>query len=514
MCTGQDWPGFPVPVLRYNSEPEHRLRLRITQQLGADAAQCRPAKDSLMQIGLVNTNRIRPPIAPIGLDYVAEAVAAAGHRVEVLDLCWSDDARQDIGDFFSKAEFGLVGITLRNTDDCVAASGESFLPTFSEIVGLVRQNTAATVAIGGVGFSAMPETVLKSCRADVGIWGDGEFTFTRLADRIDVRRPWDDLPNLIVGGGGAWRRTPVEAGDMGSLPPMRRRRVDNVRYFREGGQAGFETKRGCPGQCTYCADPVAKGIRSRVRSPESVADELECLLEQGIDHFHTCDSEFNLPERHAKEVCRELIRRGMGGRIRWYAYCTPAPFSKELAELMHEAGCVGINFGADNGNAEMLKRLGRGHGPGEIENCVTYCKAFGIATMLDLLLGSPGETDASILETLELMKRAEPDRVGVALGIRVYQGTRLAASLSKSGEVDLATDATMPVFYTEPAVADTAATLIDKAIAGDRRFFFYDPNRPDVDYNYNANEVLTDAIKEGYRGAYWDILRRVADGLP
>jgi radical SAM superfamily enzyme YgiQ (UPF0313 family) len=465
-----------------------------------------------MQIGLVNTNRIRPPIAPIGLDYVAEAVAAAGHRVEVLDLCWSSDVRRDIAEFFSKGEFGLVGITLRNTDDCVAASGASFLPAFSEIVGLVRQNTAATVAVGGVGFSAMPEAVLRRCRADVGIWGDGEFTFARLADRIDVRRPWDDLPNLVVNKGGTWHRTPVEPGDLEKLPPMRRRWVDNVRYFQEGGQAGFETKRGCPGQCTYCADPVAKGARTRERSPESVADELECLLEQGVDHLHTCDSEFNLPERHAKEVCRELIRRGLGSRLRWYAYCTPAPFSKELAGLMREAGCAGINFGADNGNAGMLKRLGRGFGPKDVENCVAHCRDNGIATMLDLLLGSPGESDESILETLDLMKRIEPDRVGVALGIRVYPSTRLVASLGASGEVDLAEDATMPVFYTEPAVADTAASLIDKVISGDRRFFFYDPDRPDVDYNYNANEVLDKAIKDGYRGAYWDILRRVADG--
>ena len=57
-----------------------------------------------------------------------------------------------------------------------------------------------------------------------------------------------------------------------------------------------------------------------------------------------------------------------------------------------------------------------------------------------------------------------------------------------------------------------AGDLIDGMIRGDRRFFFYDPARPDVDYNYNANEVLTDAIAKGYRGAYWDILRRVQDG--
>lgn len=39
-----------------------------------------------MRVALVNTNRIKPPIAPIGLEYVAEALFASEHEVEVLDL--------------------------------------------------------------------------------------------------------------------------------------------------------------------------------------------------------------------------------------------------------------------------------------------------------------------------------------------------------------------------------------------------------------------------------------------
>ena len=35
-----------------------------------------------------------------------------------------------------------------------------------------------------------------------------------------------------------------------------------------------------------------------------------------------------------------------------------------------------------------------------------------------------------------------------------------------------------------------------------------------LDYNYNDNPQLTAAIKQGYRGAYWDILRRVSEGIP
>ena len=34
-----------------------------------------------------------------------------------------------------------------------------------------------------------------------------------------------------------------------------------------------------------------------------------------------------------------------------------------------------------------------------------------------------------------------------------------------------------------------------------------------VNYNYNDNTTLVNAIRGGYRGAYWDIMRRMAEGI-
>ena len=36
---------------------------------------------------LVNANTMTPPIAPIGLDYIASSLSRAGCEVELLDLC-------------------------------------------------------------------------------------------------------------------------------------------------------------------------------------------------------------------------------------------------------------------------------------------------------------------------------------------------------------------------------------------------------------------------------------------
>jgi len=467
-----------------------------------------------MRVALVNPNRIRPPISPLGLEYVAEALLAAGHEVNILDLCWEEQPETAIPGFFRGREYALVGISFRNTDDCSFATRESFLPGFSRIVETIRKHSGAPIVAGGVGFSVMPEIVMAITGVDAGIVGDGEFTLAGIADRCRKQAPWEDLPNLVLHQNGFFRRNPVSTVPLSRLPPMSRTLVDNRRYYLEGGQAGIETKRGCPMGCVYCADPLAKGNSTRLRPPGDVVAELSRLLDQGIEHVHTCDSEFNVPESHALQICDEIIRRGLGDRLRWYAYCKPGPFSPELARQLHRSGCRGINFGVDSGDDGMLRRLGRDFGPGEILSAARLCRENGIAVMFDLLLGGPGETRHSVARTVELMSASGADRVGVTVGVRVYPGTRMEKEVQREdlrkGLVG-GSDLRHPVFFLEPAIAPTIFDQLDALVGKDPRFLFFDPDRPDRNYNYNTNEVLVRAIREGYRGAYWDILRRVRD---
>jgi hypothetical protein len=178
---------------------------------------------------------------------------------------------------------------------------------------------------------------------------------------------------------------------------------------------------------------------------------------------------------------------------------------------MRRAGCAGINFGVDNGDEEILKRLRRGFGPADIVNAARWCREAGITVMFDLLLGSPGESRGSLRRTIELMREAAPDRVGVALGVRVYPGTALAEQ-ARQGQLraglEDGDDLSEPLFFLEPGIAPFASRLLDELIGDDPRFLFFDPSRPERNYNYNANQRLQEAIREGHRGAYWDILRR------
>lgn len=483
---------------------------------------------------LVNTNRMLPPIAPIALDYIAGHIRREGLEVEILDLNMAGDPRAALSDYFAKAQPELVGLSFRNSDDCFWPSAQWFAPGLAETVRTIRTLTDAPVVLGGVGFSIFAEPIMAMSGADFGIHGDGEEALVALIRELRNGRRFDRVPGLIwreagqgesrLADGGAaqpsFHRNPP-AWPRELVLPTSRSEVDNRYYYENGGQLGFETKRGCDRGCAYCADPLAKGRFGRLRRPAEVADELQTLAVQGFDVLHTCDCEFNVPGEHAEAVCDELIGRGLGERVRWYAYLAVVPFGPALAAKMARAGCVGINFTVDSVNDAMLARYRQPHRREDIIRAVALCREHGIRCMFDLLLGGPDETPETAAETINLIQRIGPDCAGASLGVRLYPGTPIAQRVlaeaapetnpgirrKYEGPIDLF----QPTFYISPQLGPQPAQLVRDLIAGDQRFFepALEANETGHDHNYNDNRELTDAIRNGARGAYWDILRQL-----
>jgi radical SAM superfamily enzyme YgiQ (UPF0313 family) len=466
---------------------------------------------------LVNPNQMQPPVAPIALDYLASALKDSGHRVALLDLCFSSDIACDIRRYFTSNSASVVAVTLRNTDDTTFATRDFFLPRIKKLAEYLREYTDAPIVIGGSGFSVASEAILEFCGLDLGIWGEGEYALPLLADRITKGEDYRNVPGLVYRGKKGFHRNSATYIDLDKMPTPRRETVNNLRYYVEGGMGGVETKRGCPRKCIYCADPLGKGSKIRLRSPSSVADEIESLLGMRIEHIHICDSEFNYPYEHARSICREIIDRGLVSRLRWYAYCSPVPFDEELAKLFLKAGCAGVNFGVDSASDRILRKLGRDYNSDDVTRTAEICHRSGLVFMYDLLLGGPDETRDSLKETVDAMKRMSPQRVGASLGVRVYPKTSLAKMVLQQGPV--ATNPNLhgerdssflaPVFYLSSELGGDASRYLERLIGGDERFMFMAGDTSSSNYNYNANTVLVNAIRDGHRGAFWDILRRL-----
>jgi radical SAM superfamily enzyme YgiQ (UPF0313 family) len=475
---------------------------------------------------LINTNTMTPPVGPLGLEYVAGAVRAAGIETDVVDLCLADDPATILKDYFAANQLQLVGLSFRNVDDCFWPKADWFLPKLAETVSSLRSMTDAPIVVGGVGFSIFPERIVEYVEADFGIRGDGEQAIVSLLDELQGTRTLERVGGLI------WRKDGRMVANRPLWPsplslPTIRDAVDNPGYFKAGGQCGLETKRGCNRQCVYCADPLAKGPTIRPRDPSEVADEAEALLAQGIDVLHLCDSEFNVPRSHALAVCEEFGRRALGKRLRWYTYMAVVPFDAELAAAMSKAGCVGIDFTGDAACPLMLKNYRQMHTKEDLASAVRLCRENGITVMIDLLFGGPGETPDTIAETIEFVKQIAPDCAGAPVGVRIYPGTEMARTVELEGPLEDnanihrkyqgPVDFLKPTFYISRSLGPNPARLVNDLIAGDKRFFgpMEETDAPEravsTDHNYNENIALAEAIRHGARGAYWNILRNLRD---
>ncbi|MER5770090.1 radical SAM family heme chaperone HemW [Streptomyces sp. NPDC001985] len=109
-----------------------------------------------------------------------------------------------------------------------------------------------------------------------------------------------------------------------------------------------------------------------------------------------------------------------------------------LAEL-RAGGFNRISFGMQSARQHVLKVLDRTHTPGRPEACVAEARAAGFGHVnLDLIYGTPGESDDDWRATLAAAVGAGPDHIS-AYALIVEEGTRLARRIRR-GEVPMTDD--------------------------------------------------------------------------
>ncbi|MEU3074596.1 thiostrepton biosynthesis tryptophan 2-C-methyltransferase TsrM [Streptomyces laurentii] len=443
-------------------------------------------------VALINPNQIHPPIAPYALDVLTTALEASGFEAHVLDLTFHlDDWRQTLRDYFRAERPLLVGVTCRNTDTVYALEQRPFVDGYKAVIDEVRRLTAAPVVAGGVGFSTMPFALVDYFGIEYGVKGPGEKIICDLARALAEGRSADriHIPGLLVnrGPGNVTRvappaldpraapapsSSPSPAPSSSSAPvpvplsfaavghhesrawqaetelPYTRRsgepyKVDNLRYYREGGLGSILTKNGCVYKCSFCVEPDAKGTQFARRGITAVVDEMEALTAQGIHDLHTTDSEFNLSIAHSKNLLREIVRRRDHDAtsplrdLRLWVYCQPSPFDEEFAELLAAAGCAGVNIGADHTRPEMLdgwKVTAKGtryYDFADTERLVQLCHRNGMLTMVEALFGMPGETLETMRDCVDRMMELDATVTGFSLGLRLLPYMGLAKSLAE-----------------------------------------------------------------------------------
>lgn len=435
-----------------------------------------------MRVLCINPNREHMPwpVMPVGLAMVATALANAGHSVSFLDLTFSRDPAAEVARAVARERPELVALGIRNLDNCNFERPVFFLPEIrDQVVRVLREHAPrAPLVVGGAAVNVCPQEILDYLDADYAIVGEGEVGLPELCRALEAGREPHDLPGVLVGRGRrsllrvhssgeppAGRAWVAELGDAGSSELTRW--VELRRYHALGTPYPIQTKRGCALECSYCVYNNIEGRRYRLRDPARVVDEIEAVTAHGVRHVEFVDSTFNLPLSHARALCAELERRKLDVELSTMGL-NPAGVGDELVDWMKRAGFTTLMCTPESASEVTLASLGKGFKKEAVVSTARALAKAGMPTWWFFLIGAPGETMATVHETLRFCEEYIPSShlVLFSTGIRVYPGTPLERHCRQTGWFSADESLFEPSWYLSPEldVGELYSTLSQAAI--------------------------------------------------
>ena len=391
---------------------------------------------------VANQEQFPEPAFPVGALYVARAVEAAGGRARVFDAGLYRRPLAALRAELASFRPDSVGLSLRNADNAAWPYTNTYTDWYACVAAAVREAAPqARLLLGGPAFSIFPREMRRALLVADGVVGDGETAMRSLVGGTLPQGVFEAPPDPLD-----------EVGVPGDLDAV----FPGAHRYRT---AGVQTARGCPHRCIYCTYPRLEGDRLRRRPPEAVVDEMERLrVELGTVEQFVVDSSFNADEDHMAAVCEELRRRrSLPGApladVSFSCYLQPRVSDPALFRLLRAAGCTSVDFGIDTAAEALLPAMGKSFTVADLREATAAGLAAGLDVCHSLLFGSPGETPATVAETVRVTDETAPTAVVAMVGLRIYPGTALAGLARDAGLIGERQPLLEPRFYAAGRIA-------------------------------------------------------------
>ncbi|NOR15899.1 MAG: radical SAM protein [Candidatus Aminicenantes bacterium] len=343
---------------------------------------------------------------PMGLLYIAtyaRKIHGDRFQIKILDTQVEKMAYPDIRKYLKQEKPDLVGIS------CMTF----LLIDALKVVRIAKEeNPSVHIVIGGTHPTIYPEEMASQPEIDSIVMGEGEVAFSELLDQVAAGQSlaniqgvgYKDRTRVIINP----RRDFIQ--DLDSLPFPDRDLLPVQKYYNVLGESkvvmtSLLTSRGCPFKCTFCTDK--DGRACRMRSPENVLQEMEECYAKGITDFDIIDDTFTINKKRAVAIADLIIEKGLSITMDLRARVDTV--DQETLDKLAQAGCTRIRFGVESGNPGVLENLQKGITLEQIRSAFRMAKKAGIFTFAYFMLGSPGETEQEIRESLKLAKELNPD---------------------------------------------------------------------------------------------------------
>ena len=372
---------------------------------------------------LINANRCTTPdpVFPLGLAQLEAALRQAGHECAWFD-CLSDTI--PVQERVKQWRPHFIGISLRNIDDVLICSQQTFVEDVVTLTQHLRRATTCPIILGGSGFSIFPRELLELLGADFGIAGEGETALPALIAALEKGTDYRDIPGLIFRKQGQILVNPPCPISATAEPGAHNWPAEITdHYLKTSGTLNVQTQRGCAFHCCYCTYPVIEGRRHRRRPAEAVASDFEQLQRLGAKYVFVVDSVFNSSPTHVNEICEALLKKN--AKVPWGCFLRPQGLSRELVHLMARAGLAHIEFGSDSFSDEVLEAYHKDFRFEDIHHSSEMARAEKIDYCHYVIAGGPGETVPTLRRGFENSRRLTEGIILAVVGMRIYPGTKL-----------------------------------------------------------------------------------------
>ncbi len=368
-------------------------------------------------------------LEPYSLLQLGSLLRAQGHDVQLLDANGRDVGSHAVGKWLDGHSYDAMVFRFTPT-------------TFDHDQHVAVQSKAAHPDARTIGICwtlrTLPREVLADNGAqsmDIYLRQEYENTGPMLMDALEDGRALNLVPGIAFRENSHVEVTPEAKpiADYDNIPLPAFDLLPSLDPYFISSRAAqpftiMYTSKGCPYACTFCT--VAR-TRWKDRSADSVLAELSYLRnEYHIRTVSFFDETFTMSKKRVRALCEGMKREGLD--IRWYCNTRVHLVDPDLLHLMREAGCRGISFGVESGNQKLLDVMSKQATVEQAEHAIQWTKEARIKTYCAFILGLPGETWDTAMDTIHFAERTLPN--GAQFNVAVpYPGTELYESLQQKG---------------------------------------------------------------------------------
>ncbi len=349
-------------------------------------------------------------LEPLGLELVAAAALRDGHVVRLIDL--QVDTQRD---------FRHVVASWR--PDAILFSC-NYLANVPEVIDLAKLARALApgvfTCVGGHSASFVAEAILADGEGaiDCVLKGEGEAGIgPLLATAARDRGAIGAVPGVVSEAGVG--PPPVLVDSLDELQPARRLLRRRRKYFlgHLDPCASIEFSRGCPWDCAFCSAWTFYGRSYRLRSPESIVEDLRSIREPGV--FIVDDVAF-IQERHGFAIADAIVRAGIAKK---YYLETRGDVLLRNREVFRRWKKIGLDYmflGIESLDEEGLKRYRKRASLSGNFEALEFARSLGINVAINII--ADPDWDEARFEAVRQWCLEVPEVVNISINTP-YPGT-------------------------------------------------------------------------------------------